>query len=84
MYIWRARILDPAEIRRVRPLLINLHGVTENVPAAPGGMNLDSAFPHVNPTLQKPINHNRTASVYLPCFPHASYRLLKENLDDAL
>lgn len=67
MYIWRARILDPADIRRVRSLLMNLHGVTENVPAAPGGINLDSAFPHVNLTLQKLINHNRTAGAYIPC-----------------
>lgn len=67
MYIWRARILDPADIRRVRALLMNRHGVVENAPAAPGGINLDNAFPHVNPTLQKPINHNRTAGAYIPC-----------------
>lgn len=67
MYIWRVRILDPADIRRVRSLLMNRHVVTENVPAAPGGINLDSAFSHVNPTLQKLINHNRTAGAYIPC-----------------
>lgn len=67
MYIWQARILDPADIRRVRSLLLNLQGVTENVPATHGGIGFDNAFPHVNSTLQKPINHNRTAGAYIPC-----------------
>lgn len=67
MYIWRVRILDPADIRRVRSLLMNRHVVTENVCVTPDGIKPDSAFPHVNPTLQKPINHNRTAGVYIPC-----------------
>lgn len=67
MYIWRARILDPADIRRVRSLLMNRHVVTENVWVTPVDINLDNAFPHVNPTLQKLINHNRTAGAYIPC-----------------
>lgn len=80
MYIWRARILDPADIRRVRALLMNRHVVTENVWVTHDGIKPDNAFPHVNPTLQKPINHNRTAGAYIPCFPHASYRLFKRKL----